>query len=1067
MHREIRSIEEPFAMESHGLLYFITALIGLLVGLDIWPYLANWLNQFFDVALPVGSSSITLGSYTIRWAMLAAILGGTRVLYTSLESLLSGRLGADLALALAVLAALLLNQPLVAAEVILIGLIGECLEAYTFGKTQQAVRKLVDTFPRMCLVIRDGQQVMVPLDEVVVGDKVAVLPGKRIPVDGRILEGSSSIDQSNLTGESVPVEKNPGDEVLAGTVNQFGALTLEVKRVNQQTVMGQVITMTASALRNKGKGERTADQLARYFLPVVLLIAGITFLANWWWFRNTGTALYQAMAPALAVLVVACPCALILATPAATMAALARLAKTGVMVKRGAALERLAQVGRVVFDKTGTLTTAQLTLGSIKPVLPGLADNELLQWAASAEIHSEHPLAHAILQAARQRQIELFETTDFVARPGYGLTASCQGERLIIGSPKLMEEENIPWTTQAKQALEDLDRQGQTVLCVARNQELLGLLGVWDTIRPEAASVVEELKQLGLEIALLSGDRQLVVIQVAQSVGIQDALGECLPQQKANRLAEWKRQQPLAMVGDGVNDAPALALADVGLALSQPTQRLGSDIAAETGDIVLLGDPLRSLPLLLRLSRKMVSIIRQNIIWFAFGVNVIGIALVAWLLPAWSEEGRQQSPLWAAVYHQIGSLLVLLNAMRLLWFERESSPLLGKIRSFSNWLDERIETWNLHEIVHALIEYRKRIGWSFLALALAIYAATSLVMVSPEKVGVVKRCGKIQQDMLQPGLHFKLPWPFDQVTQVENDLIRRVEIGFRRDARTTDTQTWSSTHRDNVLLDQEEALLMTAEGNLIEVQATVLYTVSDPVRYLLGTSDVEQVIRAQAEHALREIAAQRLFEPLIASGRGQFQKDALARLLDRTRVMIPGLGVRITALAVEDMHPPQKVVKDYYEVTRALAARSRIVTEAQIEKEKSKSRETVNALRVQAESQAAAQARMVSACAERDAFLMLLFLQKYHWECMRIPVPGLILPVLWLPSVRAMDVAWLNRLTQHRMTIEAGEALLGQRPKILRDPTIKGSLQLIPEALKLRLPSLQDRESTPPNPEMP
>ncbi|MBL8823427.1 MAG: heavy metal translocating P-type ATPase [Planctomycetia bacterium] len=1067
MHREIRSIEEPFAMESQALLYLTTGCIGLLVGFDIWPTVANWLNQLFEISLPTGSSSMTVGTYTVRWAMLAAILGGTRVLYTSLESLLAGRLGADLALALAVLAALLLNQPLVAAEVILIGLIGECLEAYTFGKTQQAVRKLVDTFPKMCLVIRDGQQVMVPLDEVLVGNHVAVLPGKRIPVDGIILEGNSSVDQSNLTGESVPVEKKPGDEVLAGTVNQFGSLTLEVKRVNQQTVMGQVITMTATALRSKGKGERTADQLARYFLPVVLLIAVLTLLANWWWFRSSGAALYQAVAPALAVLVVACPCALILATPAATMAALARLAKTGVLVKRGAALEKLSQVKRIVFDKTGTLTSAQLSLGAVKPLLPGLSESELLRWVASAENQSEHPLAKAILQAAKERRLELLPISDYFARPGYGLTAVSEGQRLLVGSPKLMQEEGINWTAEADQTLDELDRQGQTILCFARNNELQGLLGVWDTIRPEAASVVEELRQSGLEVALLSGDRQQVVNQVAQSVGIQEAYGDCLPQQKATRLAEWKRDQAIAMVGDGVNDAPALALADVGLALSQPTQRLGSDIAAETGDIVLLGDPLRSLPLLIRLSRKMVSIIRQNIIWFAFGVNVVGIALVAWLMPAWSEEGRQQSPLWAAIYHQIGSLLVLLNAMRLLWFERESSPVLKQLLSYSNWLDQKIEAWNLHEFSHWVIERRKACFWCMICLALAIYATTSLVMVTPEKIGVVKRCGKIQQELLQPGLHLKLPWPFDQVTQLERDLIRRVEIGFRRNASTSDSQTWSSTHKDNVLLDQDEALLMTAEGNLIEVQATVLYTVSDPVRYLLGTSDVEQVIRAQAEHALREVAAQRLFEPLIASGRGRFQQDALARLLDRTKALTPYLGIQISALAVEDMHPPQKVVKDYYEVTRALAARTRIVTEARIEQEKSKSKETVNALRVEAESQAEAQARISKASAERDVFLMLLFLQQYQWNGLIIPTFGIMQPALIFPVLPAKDVEWLIRLTQHRMTIEAGEVLLGQRPKILRDPSIKGSLQLIPEALKMRLPSLMDRERTPPNPEMP
>ncbi|HMO37140.1 MAG TPA: HAD-IC family P-type ATPase, partial [Gemmatales bacterium] len=394
-------------MESSWPVFFITFVTGLLLALDLWPLLAPWLNSTFGVALPVGSSSFSLGSTTVRWATVAAILGGTRALWAAMESLLAGRTGADLALALAVLAALFLNQPLVAAEVVFIGLIGECLEAYTFGKTQQAIRGLVETFPHMCLVYRQGERVMVPLDEVQVGELVEVLPGKRVPVDGIISEGHTAIDESNLTGESIPVEKSPGCQVLAGTVNQMANIKVVVQRVSQQTIMGQVIETTAKALQAKGQGERTADRLARYFLPVVLILALATFLVNWWWLRGTGSAWYQAAAPALAVLVVACPCALILATPAATMAALARLARTGILVKRGLALERLAHVQRVVFDKTGTLTTAQMSLGQILPVHPEYSEDSLLTLAANYEQASEHPLAQAIVREARKRGLPL------------------------------------------------------------------------------------------------------------------------------------------------------------------------------------------------------------------------------------------------------------------------------------------------------------------------------------------------------------------------------------------------------------------------------------------------------------------------------------------------------------------------------------------------------------------------------------------------------------------------------------------------------------------------------------
>jgi heavy metal translocating P-type ATPase len=1042
MHRELRSIDRPFLRESHGLLYAFTLLIAFLVSLDLWPVLAAWLNPTFALNLPAGSSTVSVFGTSIRWAMIAAVFGALRTLTTSLESLVAGRLGADLALALAVLAAILLDQPLVAAEVISIGLVGECLEAYTFGRTQDAIRKLVETIPPMCLVFREGRQVMVPLDDVLVGERVAVLPGKRVPVDGVIIEGTSSLDMSNLTGESVPVEKKQGDPVLAGTVNQYGMLTVEVQRVTTQTVMGQVIAATATALQDKAHGQRTADQLASYFLPIVLALAAVTWLGHWWWLRGTGATLFQISAPALAVLVVACPCALILATPAATMAALARLARTGILVKRGSALERLAQIKTMVFDKTGTLTTAQLSVGRVMPLVAGLSEDDLLRQAASVEQGSEHPLGQAVVNAARQKGIALSAATATQASPGLGIVSKIDGATIRIGSAGLTWT-NEPWR--------ELEAQGQTVLLVARDSQLLGAIGVWDTMRVDAPAVVQELRQLGLHIALLSGDRPDIVASIARCAGIEQHYGECLPADKATKLATLPG--PVAMVGDGVNDAPALAKASVGLAVSsmqvnQGAPRLGSDIAAECSDIVLMGEPLRNLPLLIRLSREMVTIIRQNILWFAIGVNIVGITLIAWLLPAWSPEGRSQSPLWAAVYHQIGSVLVLLNSMRLLWYER--TP--GRLASVWNERSQRVDAWfdriSLHEASHWVMDHMRPLTWVGVGLMVLLYLSTAVHTIPAESVGVVRRCGRLQETVLQPGLHVQLPWPWDEVSLVEPGQVRRVEVGFRRTTGRSDAQTWASEHRDNTLLDPNEALVMTADGNLVEVQAVLLYRLSDPRLYLTGSLSHETLLRGQVEATLREVTATRKFDDILAADRASFQQALHIRLRERLQILDRHLGIEVLSLALEDIHPPQPVVKDYYDVTRALATRSRLITEARIDAEKAVSRETVVMRRQRAEAEGDSAARITQAAAERDAFLALVLGQRVLSS---VPSP--------------MMMSLFDRLTQYRLTLEAAEQLLAQRPKVLRDSRLKGTMQVVPDALRWRLPSLQ--ESSPPKPELP
>src|SRR5262245_58272789 len=381
MHREISHSEGAFQQQSNAALYLLTALVGLLIGIDLWPVVAGWVDpgQSF---LPAWRNEFN--GYRV-FALAAAVLGGARALYGALDGLLQGKVGADLALAVAVVAAILLRESLVAAQIVFVGLLGECLEGFTFERTQRAIRKIVEVCPRRCWLLRDGQEVRVLVSEVKVGDRVVVKPGARVPVDGVVTDGRSAVDTSALTGESLPLDKGPGDEVLAGSLNQFGALTVEATRVQEQTVAGRVMDITAKALKEKSPTERQADRLAKWFLPVVLALAAVTFMANFVWYTgplrgeaarmSAGPAVRLSVYPTLAVLVVACPCALILATPAAVIAALGRLAGTGVLLKSGAALERLAGVNAFAFDKTGTLTEGRLELGDVLPIDPSITSD--------------------------------------------------------------------------------------------------------------------------------------------------------------------------------------------------------------------------------------------------------------------------------------------------------------------------------------------------------------------------------------------------------------------------------------------------------------------------------------------------------------------------------------------------------------------------------------------------------------------------------------------------------------------------------------------------------------------
>jgi Cu+-exporting ATPase len=1103
MHREISHTDEAFHQESNLSLYLLTALIGLLIALDLWPTFVAW-EPIKNLGLPAWPREI-YGPY--RFALVAAVIGGARILYGSIESLLEGKLGADLALAIATIAAILIGEPLVAAEVVFIGMAGECLEAFTFGRTQRAIRKIVEVCPRRCWLLRDGQEIRVLVSEVHVGDRVVVKPGARVPVDGLVRDGRSAVDASALTGESFPVEKQPGDEVLAGSLNQFGALTVEATRVAEHTVVGQVIELTARALKDKAPLERTADRLARYFLPAVLGLAALTFLVSIALqlgpfvpaaSRATlAQAVRTSVYPTLAVLVVACPCALILATPAAIIAALGRLAGTGVLIKGGSAIERLARVRAFAFDKTGTLTEARLELGDVAGLDTPV--DLLLQTAATAEQRSEHPLARLILREALLHKLALDDVTDFQAHPGAGVVARTAQGTIVVGTHRLLEEQGVAIPAEGQELLARLDAGGQTALLVARDGRLLGAIGARDRVRPEAKVVVQELRQLGIaDIALLTGDRKPAADAIAAAVGISEVHAELLPAQKAEFIAQWKAADPrlagnemqalvgairaardpfrVAMVGDGINDAPALARADVGLAIGT-----GTDVAAEAGDVVFMGDPLRPLPLLVRLSRETVRIIRQNILIFAFIVNGLGILLTAWLWPLLLPDWLEQAPLAGVVYHQLGSLAVLLNSMRLLWFERKATnPAIVQVRDtlhrVDHWMEHHL---SVDEAVHWLSHKWKPVLTGIVLLAIIGYALSGQVQVGPDEVAVVRRYGQPLETDLGPGLHWCWPWPIDQVVKVQPDRVRTVEVGFRNvklppARRAGDVSppvpaesglTWSSAHGDGQQRVPDEALMITGDGNLVELQATVRYTVANPRVYLFEVKDADNLLRAAAESVLREAVAAQPFLDLLTTNRNQFQQQVLARLGPRCA----GLGIRLDGLSLHDLHPPQEVVGAYHAVAQAMENRDTAIHEAQTQAKRLQAEAQAKALETVRDAEAERDERVRMAEAVRDTFLARVRSRNHlslveEWRLLRDALRAIArgqdgtLAYQEYDRRRQQRLAAQQYLTDFRLTLDMLTDGLGKRAKVIVDadkvPGKRHLLMIDPELLRPLAPAM-------------
>ena len=537
--------------------------------------------------------------------------------------------------------------------------LGKWLETRSKGKTSQAITRLMDLAPKTATVLRDGAEVEVPVEEVRVDELVVVRPGGRIPVDGVVTDGRSSVDESALTGESLPVEKGPGDKVAAASINKSGSFTFRALRVGEDTTLAQMIRLVEEAASSRAPIAKLADKVAGIFVPTVIAIAVITAIV---WLLATGGDVTRALTAGVAVLVISCPCALGLATPVAIMVGTGKGAENGILIKSAEALETLHTIGAVVLDKTGTLTQGKPVVTDCR-MAEEVTEEELLCVAASLEQPSEHPLAEAILTEAQARNIPLVQVADFLATPGRGISATLHGAPVLAGNRAMLEEAGIGLGPFAAQA-EALAQEGKTPLFFAESGKLLGIVAVADTPKPTSAEAVAGFQAMGIDVIMLTGDNRRTAEAVGKALKVDRVIAEVLPQDKEKTVAELQAQgKRVAMVGDGINDAPALARADVGIAIGA-----GTDVAIESADIVLMKSDLLDAVTAVKLSKKVIRNIKENLFW-AFIYNIIGIPLAAGV---WYPLFHLQlSPMFAAAAMSMSSVCVVTNALRLKFFQPE------------------------------------------------------------------------------------------------------------------------------------------------------------------------------------------------------------------------------------------------------------------------------------------------------------------------------------------------------------------------------------------------------------
>ena len=536
--------------------------------------------------------------------------------------------------------------------------LGKFFEAKAKGGASDAIRKLMDLRPRKAYVVRDGIEVEVPVDEVELGDLVLVHPGEKIPVDGVVVDGHSSVDESMLTGESLPVGKAAGAEVIGGTINKLGLLKFEATRIGKDTALAQIIKLVEEAQISKAPIQNLADKISAIFVPVVIGIATVTFIV--WYFlvplgeTATVSLFTRALINTVAVLVIACPCAMGLATPTAVMVGTGKGAQLGILIKKSESLERAGEITMVVLDKTGTITRGQPAVTEIYLNDSSLSEDELIRIAASAEKGSEHPLGEAITAEAHARQLELSEPLGFSAIAGFGIRAEIDGQQVLVGNRRLMFDQEIE-TTKLDQVVLEMELKANTALLIAINGKLAGVIGVADTVKDGSQEAIETLHKMGLSVAMVTGDNKRTAEAIAGQVGVDTVLAEVLPGEKAAQIRRLQDEgQVVAMVGDGINDAPALAQADIGIAIGT-----GTDVAMASAPVVLISGDLRGVPKAIALSRRTLKTIKQNLFWaFIYNIILIPAAALGFL-----------NPMLAAGAMSFSSVFVVTNSLRLRRFK--------------------------------------------------------------------------------------------------------------------------------------------------------------------------------------------------------------------------------------------------------------------------------------------------------------------------------------------------------------------------------------------------------------